>query len=176
MTSPQSLKARSALLLASLACTVLVAVAARAAEAVSEAKPEGSTELRLTLSGRSVQVVLWLTHIGTGYPYKDALLWGGDVGELPQRIVSSIEIHDGAEMVFVPLSAYGDLGDVKSASLEPTSHGFVLNLHGGNTAASYDARLTFEADYLVARTVTLREFPKQRREDTRYSFPKRTGE
>ncbi|MEA3197013.1 MAG: hypothetical protein QOF32_1065, partial [Gammaproteobacteria bacterium] len=79
------------------------------------------------------------------------------------------------DTIFVPLSAYSDLGDVKSASLDPTTHGFTLNLHGGNTATSYDATLIFDQERLMSRTVTLREFPERRERDS-YSFPKRSRE
>jgi hypothetical protein len=53
-------------------------------------------------------------------PYKDALFWGGDVGEPPQTVLTSIQILQNKKAVFVTLSAYSDLGDVKFASLEPT--------------------------------------------------------
>jgi hypothetical protein len=158
------------------ACLVLPAVCTSAAGITQAIKPDGRTDLALTRSGmKSVRVALWTAKIGNTFPYKDALLWGGDVDELPQQVVSSIEVHDGDQMIFVPLSAYGDLGDLKLGSLDPTVGGFTLSLHGGNTATSYDVKLSFAEGYLVTRIVTLREFPQQRFEKTSYSFPKRTG-
>ena len=159
MKSPQLMRIlRWALAL--LACLGLITATAIAAEAVHVIKPEGRTDVIFTrLGGNVVRVTLWQTKVGSAYPYKDALLWGGDVGELPKIVLSSIQIQDGNETVFMPLSAYGDLGDVRSASLDSTTQqGFTLNLHGGDTAASYDAALNFERGYLVRRTVVLREF------------------
>jgi hypothetical protein len=158
-------------------CLVLTAACMNAAGTTQVIKPNGRTDLTLTRRGmKSVRVALCLTKIENTFPYKNSLLWGGDVGELPQQVVISIEVYDGDQIIFVPLSAYGDLGDVKLASLDPTARGVALNLHGGAAATSYDAKLSFEGGYLVSRTVALREFPQQRREETNYSFPKRTGE
>jgi len=124
--------------LALCACLVLTAVCTNAAETTQTIKPDGRTDLTLTRPGmKSVHVALWPTKIENTFPYKDALLWGADVGALPQQVVSSIEVYDGD--------------------------------------TSYDAKLGFEGGCLVRRTVALREFRLQRREETSYSFPKRTG-
>jgi hypothetical protein len=162
--------------LALFAALVLTAVCASAAGTTQTIKPDGRTDLALTRPGmKPVRVALWLEKVETSFPYKDALLWGGDVGVLPLEVVGSIEVYDGDQMIFVPLSAYGDLGDVKLASVDPTARGFALNLHGGATASSYDAKLSFEGGYLVSRSVASREFPQQVREQTSYLFLKRTG-
>jgi len=138
-------------------------------------KPEGRTEIGLKgASAGLIRLVILQTKVGDSFPYKDALMWGGDVGELPQSALTSIQVQEGNEVIFVPLSAYGDLGDVKSASLDQTAQGFALNLHGGNTAAAYDATLSFVKGYLVSRVVVLREFPEQRQERTSYQFPDRS--
>ena len=156
-----------------VACFVLTAVCAAAAGAGQVIKPDGRTELTLTRpSMKSVRVALSLVRVDSTFPYKGALLWGGDVDVLPQQVVGSIEVDEGDQKIFVPLSAYGDFGDLKFASLDPSARGFTLNLHGGATATSYDAKLSFEGGFLVSRTVALREFPRQAREQTSYSFPK----
>jgi hypothetical protein len=139
--------------------------------------PNRSTKLSLTGPGMEpIHVTLSLTALGSSYPYKSALLWGGDVDELPKQIVAAVQVSEGGQVVFVPLSAYGDLGDVKSADLKPSEKGFTLELHGGNTASEYDAELKFAAGYLVSRKVILRAFPNQRTETATYMFPKRTEE
>lgn len=158
-------------------CLGLVTTTVVAAEALHAVKPEGSTELIFKASsGNIIRVVVSQTQLGVSYLYKDALLWGGDVGEPPPLVLSSIRIRVNNEKVFVPLSAYSDLGDVKSASLDSTEAGVTLNLHGGETATSYDATFNFSGGYLVSRTVRLREFPDERWEKTHYSFPKRAHE
>jgi hypothetical protein len=152
-------------------------VTSRGAEITQVINQVGRTELKSTTSGSDiVRISLTQIKVGDSFPYKNALLWGGDIDKLPEVVLSSVEIQEGKEPVFVPLSAYSDLGDVKLASLSASRQGFVLNLHGGNTASGYDAILVFRRGYLVSRTVRLREFPEERLDKTTYSFPKRDGE
>lgn len=157
-----------------LLCLGVASAQGGAVEVLQTVALEGNTELRLDrLAGRSLTVVITQARIAGSYPYKDALLWGGDVGELPKTVITAIRIDYGGEAVFVPVSAFGDLGDVQRASLTPERRGFALRLHGGNTAASYDATLRFDYSYITSRTVRLREFPDQSWEKTTFSFPKR---
>lgn len=156
-------------------CLALPALGARAAEPLQAVNPDGATKLGLKHPAASI--ILWTKKLGSTFPYKNALLWGGDVGELPEDVVSSIQVQAASVgEIFVPLSAYADLGDVKFASLNPIANGFILGLHGGETATSYDAKLVFKNGFLVSRIITLRENPQESREETTYSFPKRTGE
>jgi hypothetical protein len=65
----------------------LVTTVADAAETLSTIKSEGSTELTYkTPSGNILRVEIWQTKLERSFPYKDALLWGGDVGEPPQTV------------------------------------------------------------------------------------------
>jgi hypothetical protein len=160
-------------LLMTLPVLGLVTTIAMGAESLHPIKPEGSTELTLSAAGGdTVRVAIGQVSLGANYPYRDALLWGGDVGEPPQTVLNTLQVKENNEVIFVPLSAYSDLGNVKTGSLDATKEGFTLSLHGGDTAASYDVTLSFEHGYLKNRTVSLREFPVERREKTSYSFPK----
>lgn len=139
--------------------------------------PGGSSELSCKdVNGARINLTVTQLQLDSSYPYRAALLWGGDIGSLPMSIVSAIRIQTDKRTIFVPLSAYGDLGDVKSVSCNPIPRGFRMSLHGGNTAASYDATLYFERGFLVRRDVRLRELPDERWEKTTYAFPKRTQE
>ncbi len=134
--------------------------------------PAGKTELSLRKSSSDVvQVSITQMKTSAAAPYQGALLWGGDVDEIPATILSSMVVHEREESIFVPLSAYVDLGDVKLGSMDATTGGFLITLHGGGTATGYDATFTFNRGYLVRRTVRSREFPKERTEVTTYSFP-----
>jgi hypothetical protein len=156
-----------------LICLELLTVASHGAETAQAISPDGRTELTLAKSSNAlVRVSITQIKVGDSFSYKNALLWGGDVDRLPEFVLSSVVIQEGNETIFVPLSAYSDLGDVKLASLNASSNGFILNLHGGNTASGYDVILMFSRGYLVSRTVRLREFPEERLEKTTYSFPK----
>ena len=156
-----------------LTCLGILTTASLGGELAQNIDPNGRTELTLTKPGADVvRVSITQMKVGESFPYKDALLWGGDVDELPKFVLSSVKVQEGSEPIFVPLSVYSDLGDVKLASVNATKDGFVLNIHGGNTASGYDAKLIFSQRYLVSRMVRLREFPEERVEKTTYSFPK----
>jgi hypothetical protein len=153
---------------------VLAATAAVAGDVLHAVSPEGKTELSFeTSGGKVVQLTVIQMKLDSSYPYRGALLWGGDVGEFPQTVLTSVQVEENRKTIFVPLSGYGDLGDVKAASFKSTKSGFEVTLHGGNTSASYDARLEFERGYLKSRTVRLRELPEERWDRTTYSFPQR---
>jgi hypothetical protein len=145
-----------------------------AAGTLSPIKSEGNTELTYkTPSGNIVQIEISQAKLDPfSLLYKGALLWGGDVDELPQTVLTSIHITQNRKAVFVPLSAYSDMGDVKFASIEPTKGGFALHVHGGGTATGYDATFSFSRGFLKTRTVRNREFPDETWEKTQYSFAK----
>jgi hypothetical protein len=124
--------------LSSLAVVLLLIgkpTGATVAETLSAIKSEGTTELTYKAPSRNIiRVEISQVKIESSFPSKDALLWGGDVGESPETVLTLIQVSQNKKPVFVRLSAYSDLGDVKFASLEPTKEGFALHLHGGNTA------------------------------------------
>lgn len=135
-------------------------------------KPVGSTELSFN-DARSglIRVTILQSGLGDSYPYLDALLWGGDVHALPQHFVSEIQIQSNNKPIFIPLSAYSDLGDVMSVSFGSSTRGFRVSLHGSDTARSYDATLYFERGLLIRREARLRELPDERWEKTTYGLP-----
>jgi hypothetical protein len=149
----------------------LLTSSAIGADTLQPIRADGATELTIGLpSANPIHVTIWQARMGVGAPYKDPVLWGGDVGQPPPTVLSSIQILNGSEAIPIPLSAYGDLGDVRWASINSTREGYRLSLHGGETATSYDAELNFAKGVLKTRVVRLREFPQQRWEKTTYSF------
>jgi len=143
-----------------------------ASDVIHPLNADGATELSFKdASGEAIVVTIKQSKLDGSYFYRNALLWGGDVGAPPQSAVSDFQVRRGKQAMFVPLSAYGDLGDVMSMSFGLIARGFRVSLHGGNTAASYDATLFFERGVLVRREVRLRELPDERWEKTLYGFP-----
>jgi hypothetical protein len=130
-----------------------------------------ATQLQ-TQTGRGlpVEATLRFLTVKENFPYQNGWFWGSDADFSPSTMLVSVDLQVGKERILIPFSSYADLAMVKSALLETTPNGFDLRIHGGEGAASYDAILDFEGRHLQSRTVTLREFPKQRWETTRYSF------
>jgi hypothetical protein len=158
-----------------LTAATFVGTSAIAREQSRPLSADGTTELVLSEpAGRpAVRVVVTQSKLESSFPYKAALEWGGDDDVPPRHVLTSILVQEGALKVWVPLSAFGDLGNAKSASLTHTPKGFLLSIHGGDTASAYDAKLVFFHRNLTERTVALREMPNDRQETTKYKFPPR---
>ena len=147
-----------------------------AAETVHSIKREGQTELMFKrANGDVVKATLIQRSVTNTYFYKDALIWGGDVGQTPNTILSSIKIQEGGNVIFLPLSAYSDLGVVHHGSLIPQKTGFRLELSGGDTGTGYSAIFVFDHGYLRNRTVRNNEFPDSRVDTTTYKFTEQTN-
>jgi hypothetical protein len=164
--------------LANVFCVLLIcsllASPVLARDALHPVNRTGSTELSFKdMRGDSVRVTVIQSKLEGSYLYHGALLWGGDIDVFPESVVSALQIQTEKKTILIPLSAYGDLGDVMSVSFGSRPNGFRVSLHGGNTASSYDATLFFERGILSAREVRLRELPDERFEITKYAFPAR---
>ena len=105
------------------------------------------------------------------YVYNKAYLWGGDEASPPKTIIKAITVVRNGVVVFIPLSAYADLGDPISISLlKRPAHGFRLIISGGDGGGSYRATLDFKTNEIARRKVVSGEFPKDAWEETTYAF------
>ncbi len=84
--------------------------------------------------------------------------------------ISDLKGKFGDETVALSLSAYYDLAAPDSFSLEYTESLYHLVIRGGSAGTAYEARLTFEGEYLQKRKVFHREFPDVAWEETVYSY------
>jgi hypothetical protein len=157
----------------------LATVGASAAKIQQMADTDGGIDLTMTRPGKTpIRVILRQIKAEGALPYKAVgtfphlhpWVWGGDETELPRLLVSSIEIYEGDELITLPLSAYGDLGDVHWAYLEPTAKGFTLELSGGDAAGGYSAVFRFDGDHRLRRMVDSGEFPEKVWEKTSYRW------
>jgi len=89
----------------------------------------------------SIKIIVRKITLTRQYPYKNALMWGGDVSVFPKNVIAAIDVRIGNEKIIVPLSAFCDLGDPHHASLEKAERGFKLIVSGGDAAVSYKAAL-----------------------------------
>ncbi len=103
-------------------------------------------------------------------PNKEGFRWGGEEKEAPRVLISAIHITIRGKAVFLPLSAYSDLGDPHKATVHATRTGFVLTITGGDAAGSYKAVLVFKNGELVRRHVSSGEFPDEAWEETVYKY------
>ncbi len=71
----------------------------------------------------------------------------------PCVLTSQIKLLDGTSEVFVPRGAYADLGDIFSAELTMSNGLFVLTIRGGDASEAYIAKLEFNKDRVIRRTL-----------------------
>jgi hypothetical protein len=97
--------------------------------------------------------------------------WGVEQA-CPAKIISSITLEFRGKQVFVPYSAFSDLGNPASISVEldPTGNKYSIKILGGDAATSYVALLKFKSDVLLEKIVRHGEFPDGAWEKTVYKF------
>lgn len=105
-----------------------------------------------------------------GGHFKGGFRWGGEDAMAPLTLITSIVVQSGADELFVPLSAYSDLGDPRRISLKASATGFELAIAGGDAAVAYNAILVFKEGWLTRRRVAHGEFPDEAWEETKYAY------
>ena len=100
----------------------------------------------------------------------DGWRWGAE-NECPKLALISLEVTVGDGSLFVPRSAFADLGTPHSAVLRKHGAEYELTIKGGDAATSYQAQIRFSRSQIRSRTVSSGEFPDSARERTTFSFP-----
>jgi hypothetical protein len=100
-------------------------------------------------------------------------MWGGEQSEPTARHVAEIKIAWTDSAVWVPLSAYADLGDPRSIEFVEAAKGISFTVRGGDTSTYYAAQFFVERGVLKRRRVSLAEFPDEIWQETTYSGPVR---
>jgi len=97
--------------------------------------------------------------------------WGSEQACPAQRI-SAIEVGYRKHSVFIPYSAFADLGNPTSLVIErgSASNTYSIKIVGGDAATSYSATLKFKAELLLEKIVRHGEFPESAWEKTLYNF------
>lgn len=125
--------------------------------------------------GNSTLIIEVRTQKFSNFPYRETLMWGGYLVEPhnshPKMFVASFTIEAGKKDIVLPLSAFADLADPYTISIEKKSkNGFDIKLLGSETSEAYEALFHFEGDHLKLRKVKNLEFPDEAWEETVYSW------
>lgn len=94
-------------------------------------------------------------------------MWGGDAAGPVGTAVAELAVLSDTTAIWIPLSAFVDLGDPRTIALQRKGRGVLLLLNGGETGTSYLAQFYIERDVLRWRRVNHREMPDAW-EETRY--------
>jgi hypothetical protein len=100
------------------------------------------------------------------FVYAHSYDWGGNPSAGTPRIV-----YESGTRTYVPLSAYADLGDPRSASLSISgADTFTLTIIGGGTGDAYTATFWFRDGNITRKTIVSSEFPDEVWEQTTYRY------
>jgi hypothetical protein len=154
------------------ACVLLLSFSVQPSFAVDTTFEEGVAKVSMALGASDlVSVAVETIEPPSDYAYRKAYMWGGDETSPPKKIIKAIAALRNGQAVFVPLSAYADLGNPRKLSLEKLpANGFRLIVSGGDAAGSYKAMLDFKKNEISRRKVVSGEFPKEVWEETTFSF------
>lgn len=129
-----------------------------------------SKELVVESGGISVKVTVSPLPEFPPYNVPSSWRWGSE-NSCPRAFVGALEVKVMGMPVFVPLSAFADLGNPRDVRIEShNGNGFAVILTGGDAATSYTASLEFRDNLLSERMVRHGEFPDQSWERTLYKF------
>lgn len=142
----------------------------RTALAADERLPSGLHETRAHGFGRLEVIVR--AEVG---PLKDMRCagwrWGAE-NECPSSALLGLTVAVEGKQIFVPRSAFADLGWPTKVVLRTSTSSLDVVIKGGDAATAYTATLKFSRTELKRRRVAGGEFEKSTWEDTTYSFPK----
>ena len=141
--------------------------------ALAETLVVGPSRIAQPIAGRdSIEVIVDVTLQDRSAEWADRM-WGTDEGFRLTRHVGTLTIRWAKSEVFVPLSAYADLGQPESVEFVRVGKGASFVIRGGETSTGYSAQFFVEKGILVRRRVSLGEFKDEVWEETRYSGPVR---
>lgn len=151
-----------------LAVFLLAAFKAIAQSSVDINEGESST-----LSGQDIKLEV---HIERPSPTdscqsKNSWRWGAEQS-CPNRKIASVKLSFRGQPVFVPYSAFADLGNPTTIALRRNGKSlrYEISVHGGDAAISYECILRFTGGVLQERHVKSTEFPDDSWEKTTYRF------
>lgn len=130
---------------------------------------DGRATITKHVAGGDLKVTVKTSKTG-GSPFKEGFRWGGENSAAPSTLITSVSVQSGADRLFVPLSAYSDLGDPHRISIKTNGADFELAIAGGDAGVAYNAFLVFEKGWLIRRRVAHGEFPDEAWEETKYAY------
>lgn len=114
----------------------------------------GTTTVTASVNGRRIKALIHTMVVPkTAISSPEQQFAQCTTSRIPCILTPEIKLLDGDAEVFVPRGAFADLGDIVNAELT-TSHGlFVLTLRGGDASEAYIAKLEFDKNRVIRRTL-----------------------
>lgn len=138
----------------SVASTVLLCQLCLAQQHPTQVSSDGMTTVATSVQGKELKALIWTMVVPKMAPSSPEEHFAQCTSSrTPCVLTSQIKLFDGAREVFVPRGAYADLGDIFSAELTLSNGLFVLTIKGGDASEAYIAKLEFNKDRVIRRTL-----------------------
>jgi len=152
------------------ACTFLLFSCSQSFDVYADGHLE---EISKTAGDVSVKMIVSKLSNNKNCKAKKSWRWGTE-RICPKNIVDRLEVKYKGKNVFVSLSAFSDLSNVRNLDIEydkkETSSEYFVILSGGDAAFSYTAKLKFKGVTLQEKLVRHGEFPDKAWEKTIYGY------
>lgn len=126
-----------------------------------------------TLSAQDIKVSIHFERSSPAdsCPSGNSWRWGAEQS-CPNRRIASVNLSFRGRPVFVPYSAFADLGNPTTITLQRNGKSlrYEITVRGGDAATSYECVLRFKGGVLQERHVKSAEFPDDSWEKTTYRF------
>lgn len=126
-----------------------------------------------TLADGPIKLIAKLERLKSPIDCPSASTWRwGSEQACPSRRIGLLEVSFQGRPVVIPYSAFADLGNPTSVSIERSAKGttYSIKIKGGDAATSYSAVLKLRSGLLLEKIVRHGEFPDDAWEKTIYKF------
>jgi hypothetical protein len=96
--------------------------------------------------------------------------WGAE-DECPKFAIVGLDVAIGGERIFIPRSAFADIGSPTRWLLKRKGNSLELSITGGDAATAFTSTWKFTKNHLKVRKTHGSEFRRDAWEEIRYSFP-----
>lgn len=134
-------------------------------------KTTNTHELSTVLNNITAKATIITSLKSTTCKAADSWMWGSEQS-CPKNIIETFEVQKGNEKIFIPISAFTDLGNPQKLIIEQNKPDdvFTITIVGGDASVSYAAALNFKDGYINEKIVRHGEFPNEVWEKTTYKF------
>ncbi len=133
---------------------VLLCQACLAQQHPTQVSSNGTTTVTMSAKGKELKALIQTMVVPKTAPNSPEEHFAQCTSSrMPCVLTSQIMLLDGTNEVFVPRGAYADLGDIFTAELTTSNGLSVLTLRGGDASEAYIAKLEFNKDRVIRRSL-----------------------
>ena len=133
--------------------------------------PNGKTEFKFNTVRHSIEVEIQTQELKITNPSDgiDAILYSKCTrSRIPCSLLIRIDISVNGKKLFIPRSAYLDLADIHHATIVENETYMTILFRGGDASESYIAKIDFNENRVLKRSIASGLIPEKLLESTQY--------